>query len=67
MAMITAVLQLVSADNLARKVATFNPEKFAAFEGVYKTEPYTPAYAFGWVDGKMKKSMAFPFQDCLAS
>jgi cytochrome d ubiquinol oxidase subunit I len=52
MAMITAVLQLVSADNLARKVATFNPEKFAAFEGVYKTKPYTPAYAFGWVDGK---------------
>jgi cytochrome d ubiquinol oxidase subunit I len=52
MAMITAAFQLVSADNLTRKVATFNPEKFAAFEGVYKTEPYTPAYAFGWVDGK---------------
>jgi cytochrome d ubiquinol oxidase subunit I len=35
---------------LARKVAKYNPEKFAAFEGVYKTQPYTPAYALGWVD-----------------
>jgi cytochrome d ubiquinol oxidase subunit I len=54
-AMITAVLQLVSADHLARKVAKYNPEKFAAFEGVYKTEPYTPAYALGWVDAKNEK------------
>jgi cytochrome d ubiquinol oxidase subunit I len=55
LAMVTVVLQLVSADNLARKVAVFNPEKFAAFEGVYKTEPYTPAYAMGWVDAKKEK------------
>jgi cytochrome d ubiquinol oxidase subunit I len=50
--MITTVLQLVSADHLARKVAQYNPEKFAAFEGVYKTEPHTPAYVLGWVDSK---------------
>ncbi|MGH2612705.1 MAG: cytochrome ubiquinol oxidase subunit I, partial [Rhabdochlamydiaceae bacterium] len=49
-AMVTSVLQLISADNLARKVAHYNPEKFAAFEGIYKTEPYTPAYVLGWVD-----------------
>jgi cytochrome d ubiquinol oxidase subunit I len=36
-------------------VATYNPEKFAAFEGVYKTEPYTPAYALGWVDSTKEK------------
>jgi len=54
-AMTTAVLQLVSADHLARKVAQYNPEKFAAFEGVYKTEPYTPAYAFGWVNKNEQK------------
>jgi cytochrome d ubiquinol oxidase subunit I len=51
-AITTTFLQLVSADHLARKVATHNPEKFAAFEGVYKTEPHTPAYVLGWVDAK---------------
>lgn len=54
-AMITSVLQLVSADHLARKVAIHNPEKFASYEGVYKTEPYTPAYLVGWVDQKTEK------------
>lgn len=54
-ATLTVVLQLISADHLAKKVATHNPEKFAAFEGVYKTEPHTPAYAFGWVDHKNEK------------
>lgn len=49
-AFVTAVLQLISADNLAGNVARNNPEKFAALEGVYKTVPSTPAYAFGWVD-----------------
>jgi cytochrome d ubiquinol oxidase subunit I len=51
-AIVTTILQLISADHLARKVATHNPEKFAAFEGVYKTEPYTPAYVIGWVDSQ---------------
>lgn len=51
----TTLLQLVSADNLARKVARYNPEKFAAFEGVYKTEPHTPAYVLGWVDSEKKQ------------
>lgn len=55
MALITSVLQLVSADNLARKVSRYNPEKFAAFEGVYQTQEYTPAYAFGWVNSKKEK------------
>ncbi len=47
---ICIVLQLISADNLTRKVARFNPEQFAALEGVYETKPHTPAYVFGWVD-----------------
>jgi cytochrome bd ubiquinol oxidase subunit I len=54
-ALITTVAQLVSADHLARKVATYNPEKFAAFEGVYKTASYTPAYIFGWVNAEEQK------------
>ncbi|MDB6081032.1 MAG: cydA, partial [Chlamydiia bacterium] len=47
--------QLASADHLARTVAKYNPEKFASFEGVYKTVPYTEAYAFGWVDPTNQK------------
>jgi cytochrome bd ubiquinol oxidase subunit I len=54
-AAVTTSLQLVSGDNLARLVAKFNPEKFAALEGVYKTEEYTPLYAFGWVDTEKQK------------
>ena len=54
-ALVSTVLQLVSADNLARKVSKYNPEKFASLEGVYETKPYTPAFAFGWVDAKSQK------------
>lgn len=52
---ITTVLQFVSADHLARKVAEHNPEKFASFEGVYKTAPRTPAYVLGWVDAEKQE------------
>ncbi len=65
-AIITSALQLVSADNLARKVSRYNPEKFAAFEGIYKTEPYTPAYAFGWVDSKNQKVYGLPIPGLLS-
>jgi cytochrome bd ubiquinol oxidase subunit I len=54
-ALITAALQLISADNLARKVAKYNPEKFAAFEGVFKTTPYTPAYLIGIASQEKEK------------
>ncbi|MCX6986712.1 MAG: cytochrome ubiquinol oxidase subunit I [Chlamydiae bacterium] len=47
---IVLVLQLISADSTAEGVAKHQPAKLAAMEGVYKTEPYTPLYAFGWVD-----------------
>lgn len=49
------LLQLVSADNLARKIGEHNPEKLAAFEGIYETTDSTPAYLVGWVDGKNDK------------
>lgn len=54
-AITTTALQLVSADHLARKIAEHNPEKFAAFEGVYHTEPHTPAYVIGWVNHEKQK------------
>ena len=51
----SVVAQLVSADHLARTVAKYNPEKFAAFEGVYTTTPHTPIYVFGYVDNAEQK------------
>ncbi len=52
---ICVVMQLVSADNLGRKIGNYNPEKLAAFEGIYETKGSTPAYIAGWVDAKNNK------------
>jgi cytochrome d ubiquinol oxidase subunit I len=49
-ASLAILAQLVSADHLARLIAKYNPVKFAAFEGLYKTEPYSKLYACGVVD-----------------
>ncbi len=65
-AMVTSILQLISADHLSRKVSIHNPEKFAAFEGVFKTKPYTPIYAFGWVDTKNEKVYGLPIPGLLS-
>jgi cytochrome bd ubiquinol oxidase subunit I len=54
-AAMSIVLQFFSADNLARKVAVYNPEKFAALEGVYHTMPFTPINLIGWVNEKEQK------------
>ncbi|MGE5196783.1 MAG: cytochrome ubiquinol oxidase subunit I [Anaerolineae bacterium] len=51
----SAILQLITADELARKVSVYNPEKFAALEGVYHTKPYTPINIIGWVDSENQK------------
>ncbi|MBM3207122.1 MAG: cytochrome ubiquinol oxidase subunit I [Chlamydiae bacterium] len=51
-AAVVLVLQLISADSTAEGVAENQPPKLAAMEGVFKTEPYTPLYLFGWVDSK---------------
>ncbi|MFZ4772826.1 MAG: cytochrome ubiquinol oxidase subunit I [Chlamydiia bacterium] len=47
---IMLVVQLISADSTAKGVYKYQPVKFAAFEGVYKTEEYTPIALFGYVD-----------------
>lgn len=54
-AFLTTLFQLISADDLGRKVAVYNPTKLAAFEGIYKTHERTQGYAFGWVDTKNEK------------
>ncbi len=51
-ALVSVLLMLVSADHLASLIARYNPVKFAAFEGIFKTEEKTPLYAFGYVDEK---------------
>ncbi len=54
-AAVSTVLQLVSADHLSKLIAKYNPVKFAAFEGVFKTEKATPLYAIGYVDKENKE------------
>jgi cytochrome d ubiquinol oxidase subunit I len=39
---------IVSGDLQAINVSRTQPAKLAAFEGLYKTEPYTRLFAFGW-------------------
>lgn len=58
-ASIVLVLQLLSGDSSANLVAKHQPAKLAAMEGIYKTEEYTPIYAFGWVDTKNEKTYGF--------
>jgi cytochrome d ubiquinol oxidase subunit I len=53
-ATVSVVLQLLSGDHLAELIAKYNPVKFAAFEGVFKTEEYTPGYIMGYVDQENK-------------
>jgi cytochrome d ubiquinol oxidase subunit I len=48
------LLQLISADMTARGVAFHQPSKFAAMEGVYKTQSQTPLSVIGWVDEKQE-------------
>ncbi len=55
-AFVAGILQLVAADSLAKGVAKHNPTKLAAMEGLFKTQTYAPAYAFGWVDVENEKT-----------
>jgi len=48
-ALLAAILQLVTGDISAKGVAHNQPTKLAAFEGLYHTE-VAPLYLFGWVD-----------------
>ncbi|PAW78813.1 MAG: cytochrome ubiquinol oxidase subunit I [Verrucomicrobia bacterium Tous-C9LFEB] len=55
LAVIASLLQLVSGDSTAKGVYKNQPAKFAALEGVFKTEPYSPLYLAGWVDVENEK------------
>ena len=47
-----SLLQLVSGHISARGVAKNQPEKLAAFEGLYQTTTNAPLTLAGWVDEK---------------
>ena len=54
-ALIASLLQLVSGDFSARGVAKNQPEKLAAFEGLYNTTSNAPLTFIGYVDEKNQK------------
>lgn len=49
-----SLLQLVTGDISAKKVAVTQPAKLAAFEGLYQTEP-APLYLFGWINEQQQR------------
>jgi len=52
-----SLLQLVSGHSSAQGVAKNQPEKLAAFEGLYQTTSNAPLTLAGWVDEKNEKVM----------
>lgn len=60
------ILQLWSADVSARGVAKNQPTKLAAFEGLFKTEEYSPIYLFGYVDVKNQRVIGLPIPGALS-
>jgi cytochrome d ubiquinol oxidase subunit I len=54
-ASLASPIQLIVGDWAAREVATTQPIKLAAFEGVAKTERGAPSHVLGWYDGEEVK------------
>jgi len=54
-ALTASLLQLVSGHTSAQGVAKNQPEKLAAFEGLYTTSSNAPLTLIGWVDEKNEK------------
>jgi cytochrome d ubiquinol oxidase subunit I len=54
-ALVASVLQVVSGHDSAVGVAKNQPEKLAAFEGLYATTTHAPLNLFGWVDDRSEK------------
>ncbi len=66
MALVFSLLQLVSADSTGRGVAKNQPEKFAAMEGIFKTEEKTAMNIVGTVDVEKKKVHALQIPGLLS-
>ena len=64
-ALVAALLQIVSGDSSARGVAKNQPAKLAGFEGLYKTTSNAPLVLVGYVDEKKQKVVGIDIPDML--
>ena len=55
-AVLASLLTLVTGHKSAEGVARNQPEKLAAFEGLYQTQTHAPLTLFGWVDEKHERT-----------
>jgi cytochrome d ubiquinol oxidase subunit I len=55
-ALVSALLSLVTGHTSAQGVAVNQPAKLAAFEGHWDTAPQAPLHLFGWVDAKTEQT-----------
>jgi cytochrome d ubiquinol oxidase subunit I len=65
-ALVASLLQLVSGDFSARSVAKNQPEKLAAFEGLYNTTSNAPLTLMGWVDEQNQKVVGLQWPGLLS-
>jgi len=65
-ALIASLLQLVSGHISAQSVAKNQPEKLAAFEGLYNTASNAPLTLIGWVDEKNQRVVGIQFPGLLS-
>ena len=61
-ALVASFASLVTGHKSAQGVAVNQPEKLAAFEGLWDTEPHAPLHLVGWVDAKSEttRGLAVP-------
>ena len=64
-ALVAAMLQIVSGDSSARGVAKNQPAKLAGFEGLYNTTSNAPLTLVGWVDEQNQKVVGVQVPDLL--
>jgi cytochrome d ubiquinol oxidase subunit I len=64
-ALVAALLQIVSGDSSARGVAKNQPAKLAGFEGLYETTSNAPLVLVGYVDEKNSKVVGIAIPDML--
>jgi cytochrome bd ubiquinol oxidase subunit I len=64
-ALVAAVLQIVSGDSSARGVAKNQPAKLAGFEGLYETTSNAPLVLVGYVDEQNQKVVGIAIPDML--
>jgi cytochrome bd ubiquinol oxidase subunit I len=64
-ALVAALLQIVSGDSSARGVAKNQPAKLAGFEGLYETTSNAPLVLVGYVDEQKQKVVGIAIPDML--